>query len=115
MSALAIAPCSLVPQPTTRIGDLALAASRSRPASSAADDEGCASRLRSRSASAGSAAIMSVITNGGPSRIGGIEDSSQGSGAPGSGALGIEGGRGRVGHRCLRQMSPGKNRRVRSR
>ena len=85
MSAVAMAPCSLVPQPTTRIGDPALAASRSSARQDRRRDEGCASRVKRRSASAGSAAIMSVITNGGPSRFDGMEDSSQGPGLQAAG------------------------------
>ena len=57
-------------------------------ASSAAPLPGAAFRSRIRSASAGSASIISVMWKGGAPRRLGCEVERQGSGGPGSGAVG---------------------------
>ena len=85
------AACSDVPQPVTTTGSPRIAVVRSRRARpSTADD--CSSRATSRSASAGSAAIDSVIRYGGPSRSAGISVLAHGSGGPGSSRSGSNDG-----------------------
>ncbi len=84
---MAMAACWLVPQPVTVIGAPSCAAVRMAVARSAR--AGCpAIRAAIRDASAGSAAIISVIRYGGPLRIGGMSEPAHGSGAPGSGENG---------------------------
>ena len=79
------APCSLVPQPTTTMGSRVRAVDRMSSARRAAGLAGSASRPSSRSAKAGSAAIISVMRYGGPGRDSGVEVARQGSGGPGRG------------------------------
>ncbi len=57
-------------------------------ASRAAPPSGAACRDTIRSARDGSAAIISVMWNGGPSRLDGVSVDAHGSGGPGRGAVG---------------------------
>ena len=88
IAATAWAAWSDVPHPVTMTGLPAPMASATSRASSAAAPAGSARRTMSRSAMAGSAAIMSVMWYGGPSRQLGWELEAHGSGGPGSGASG---------------------------
>ena len=81
-------PCSDVPQPVTRIGWPAAAASRIAAASPAAGPDGAARDVSRRLATPGSASIISVMWYGGPGRSEGIPVLAHGSGGPGSGASG---------------------------
>ncbi len=82
------APCSDVPHPVTTIGSPARIARRRVRASSAATLPTASWRARMRSATDGSASIISVMWNGGPVRALGRSVEAHGSGAPGNGAVG---------------------------
>ena len=88
ISATAKAACSDVPHPVTVTGVPLRMARRTAVARSAAALRRPAWLAMIRAASAGSAAIISVMWNGGPSRCDGISVEAQGSGAPGRGAVG---------------------------
>ncbi len=78
-----IAACSDVPLPVVTMAVPSCAARRSR-STSCSTAASSPSRWTSRSAMAGSAAIISVMWYGGFPRNAGISDDAQGSGAPGS-------------------------------
>ena len=106
MAANAIAPCSLVPHPVTTTGSPAWRAARiatarrpadvSRPGASSFGGTPGTPELRrttprrrsTRPDSAGSAAIISVIHHGGPSRCAGAGSVAHGAGGPDSVASG---------------------------
>ena len=80
--------CSDVPQPVTRIGRPAAAASVTAAASTAAGPDWAASDASRRPATPGSASIISVMWYGGPERSEGMAVLAHGSGGPGRGAPG---------------------------
>ena len=88
ISTVPSAACSDVPQPVTMIARPARAAVAMAVARAAAWLSGPAWLARIRRATAGSAAIMSVMWYGGPERRTGVSVEAQGSGGPGRGALG---------------------------